>query len=53
VTPQLDPGLQAEFNGPIGLGPVIGVDTTRIVDAPTVAKAVMSALDGLRSSKIV
>jgi predicted kinase len=48
VHPQrtIEPALQAEFPGPVGLGDVIAVDTTNPVDAAAVAHVVRSILDG-------
>ena len=40
VIKSLSPELLAEFDGPVGIGPVIPVDTTRPVDIPAVAAAV-------------
>ena len=44
VTPHLDPALLAEFDQPIGIGPVIEIDTTEPVDVQSVAKRVIDAL---------
>jgi predicted kinase len=51
VTPQLDPDLQAEFDAPMRLGPVIEVDTTHRVDPEAVAKAVTACLQGFRRNE--
>jgi predicted kinase len=40
VTPTLDPSFLAEFDQPIGLGPVVRVDTTLPIDIETVTQQV-------------
>jgi predicted kinase len=45
VSAQLDPELLAEFDGPIGLGTLIEVDTARNVDVEAIARRVVSVLD--------
>lgn len=44
VTPRLAPELHAEFDGPMGLGPVIDVDTTHSVDPEAIAEASLASL---------
>jgi len=40
VTPTLDPSFLAEFDQPIGLGPVVRVDTTLPIDIETLTQQV-------------
>jgi predicted kinase len=51
VTTQLDPDLQAEFDAPVGLGPVIEVDTTHRVDPEAIARDAATCLLGLRRNR--
>jgi hypothetical protein len=45
VVTELSPEMLAEFDGPIGRGPVIEVDTTRPVDIPGLAAEGVRLLD--------
>jgi predicted kinase len=47
VLSTLSPELLAEFDGPVGLGPVIEVDTELPVDIGSIARAVMKAFDAV------
>lgn len=44
VTPRLAPELQSEFDRPMGLGPVIEVDTTHRVEPEGIAEASLALL---------
>ncbi len=44
VIKSLSPEMLAEFNGPVGVGPVIPVDTTRPVDIPALTTTVQAFL---------
>ena len=44
VSGTISPGLLAEFDGPVGLGPVFEADTAAQVDVETLAAAVEAAL---------
>jgi len=46
VVGELTPEFLAEFDRPVGLGPIVEVDTTVTVDIETVATAVRAALRG-------
>jgi predicted kinase len=48
VVKELSPDFLAEFDGPMGLGNVIDVDTTRSVDIHTLATTVMRLLNTTR-----
>lgn len=45
VLTDLSPAQLTEFNGPVGIGPVVDVDTTRPVDIPALAATVRRLLD--------
>jgi hypothetical protein len=45
VVKELTPDMLAEFDGPMGLGHLVEVDTTRPVDIDTLATAVTRLLD--------
>jgi predicted kinase len=45
VTPTLDPSFLAEFDQPIGLGPVVRIDTTLPIDIERLAQQVLTLLN--------
>jgi hypothetical protein len=48
VLPTISDDLLAEFDGPIGLGSLLPVDTTATVDVSSVAAAVIALLPGTK-----